>query len=246
MGTPNIFVFPPQSNVWPSAADFATTSPAMAPSAPGRLSTTTGWPRVSESGCAIRRVIASAVPPGANPTTMRMAFEGYCAAAGIAMRPKAATAVKTLFSLQIASLPVCVKPRWSNTWFPDTCWVKASLLTRDSARLFRLESSRASRATPFDELLLQESAQLTGRRAGGFRCLLFELSVYLRALQDDVHLSREPLHDILWRFRGREQPCPRNNGKAWHSCFGDRRHTRKQRAPPWEQRRQCAKLAFLY
>src|SRR6266852_5940738 len=115
-----------------------------------------------------------------------------------------------------------------------------------SSRLLRLESSRASRATPFDELLLQESAQLTGRRAGGFRCLLFELSAYLRALQDDVHLSREPLHDILWRFRGREQPCPRNNGKAWHSCFGDRRHVRKQRAPPWEQRRQCAKPAFLY
>src|SRR5258708_2653845 len=114
------------------------------------------------------------------------------------------------------------------------------------SRLLRLESSRASRATPFDELLLQESAQLAGCRAGRFRSLLFKLSAYLRALQDSVHLAREPLHNILWRFRGREQGCPRNNGKAWHSCFGDRRHTRKQRAPPWKQRRQCAKLAFLY
>src|SRR6266581_8708034 len=104
-------------------------------------------------------------------------------------------------SLQIASLPVYVKPRWSNTGLPDTCWVKANLLTRDSARLFRLESSQASRATPFDELLLQESTQLAGRRAGGFRSLLFKLSAYLRALQDEVHLAREPLHDILWRFR---------------------------------------------
>src|SRR5712691_10750457 len=59
-------------------------------------------------------------------------------------------------SLQIASLPVYVKPRWR---LPDTCWVKASLLTRDSARLFRFESSRASRVTPIDELLLKESAQ---------------------------------------------------------------------------------------
>src|SRR6266852_7297502 len=86
-----------------------------------------------------------------------------------------------------------------------------------SSGLLRLEPGRASRVTPIDELLLQESTQLAWRRAGGFRSLLFELSAYLRALQDDVHLAREPLHDILWRFRGREQPCPRNNGKAWHS-----------------------------
>src|SRR5712692_10196572 len=70
-----------------------------------------------------------------------------------------------------------------------------------SSGLLRLESSRASRATPFDELLLQESTQLAGRRAGGFRSLLFKLSAYLRPLQDNVHLVREPLHDILWRFR---------------------------------------------
>src|SRR2546427_8079927 len=70
-----------------------------------------------------------------------------------------------------------------------------------SAGLLRLESSRASRATPFDELLLQESTQLARRRAAGFESVLLKLSAYLRALQDDVHLAREPLHDILWRFR---------------------------------------------
>src|SRR6266705_5153996 len=100
-----------------------------------------------------------------------------------------------------------------------------------SSRLLRLDSSRASRATPFDELLLQESTQLAGRRAGGFRSLLFKLSAYLQALQDDVHLAREPLDDILWRFRWCEQTRPNNNGKLRHSRFGNRRHVRKQRTP---------------
>src|SRR5712691_8761202 len=115
-----------------------------------------------------------------------------------------------------------------------------------SSRLLRLESSRASRVTPIDELLLKESTQLSGRRAAGLESLLFKLSAYLRAPQDDVHLAREPLHDFLWRFRRREQACPRNKGKAWHSRFGDRRHVRKQRAPLWEQRRECTKPTFLY
>src|SRR6266571_4048253 len=70
-----------------------------------------------------------------------------------------------------------------------------------SSGLLRLESSRASRASPIDELLLQESSQLAGRRAAGFEALFFKLSAYLRSLQDDVHLAREPLDDILWRFR---------------------------------------------
>src|SRR6266704_2234633 len=69
-----------------------------------------------------------------------------------------------------------------------------------SSGLLRLESSRASRVTPNDELLVQKSTQLAGRRAAGFESVLFKLSAYLRALQDDVHLAREPLHDILWRF----------------------------------------------
>src|SRR6266705_669588 len=36
----------------------------MAPSAPGLFSTNTGWPRVSESGGATMRVMASEGPPG--------------------------------------------------------------------------------------------------------------------------------------------------------------------------------------
>src|SRR6266852_6165683 len=99
------------------------------------------------------------------------------------------------------------------------------------SRLLRLESSGASRVTPIDELLLKESAQLAGRRAAGFEALFFKLSAYLRALQDDVHLAREPLDDILWHFRWCEQTRPNNNGKLRHSRFGNRRHARKQRAP---------------
>src|SRR5713101_4470137 len=115
-----------------------------------------------------------------------------------------------------------------------------------SSRLLRLEPGRASRVTPIDELLLKESTQLSGRRAAGLESLLFKLSAYLRALQDDVHLAREPLDDFLWRLRRCEQPCPNNNGKLRHSRFADRRHVRKQRAPFWEQRRECAKPTFLY
>src|SRR5712692_5796735 len=110
-----------------------------------------------------------------------------------------------------------------------------------SSRLLRFEPGRASRANPIDELLLQESSQLAWRRAAGFEALLFKLSAYLRALQDDVHLAREPLDDILWRFRRCEQTRPNNNGKLRHSRFGYRRHVRKQRTPCWKQRCECAK-----
>src|SRR6266705_1152909 len=114
------------------------------------------------------------------------------------------------------------------------------------SRLLRLESSRASRVTPNDELLVQKSTQLAGRRAGGFRSLLFKLSAYLRALQDDVHLAGELVDDVHWCLCRREQTGPDNHGNAWHSRFGNGGHARKQRTPRWEQRREGAKPAFLY
>src|SRR6266705_1261095 len=203
----------------------------MAPSAPTLFSTTTGWPRVSESGCATMRVMTSAAPPGGNGTTMRMGLAGYCAAAGIAMRPKTPAAARTRINIcMVRIMFMLVLP----------------LRFIASPGLLRVEASGASRVTPIDELLLKESTQLAGRRTAGLEALFFKLFAYLRALQDDVHLAREPLHDILWRFRRREQACPRNKGKAWHSRFGDRRHVRKQRAPLWEQRRECTKPTFLY
>src|ERR1043166_404427 len=54
-------------------------SAARALSAPGRLSTMTGWPIWSESAWPIMRVVGSAEPPGGKPTMNRMGFAGYCA-----------------------------------------------------------------------------------------------------------------------------------------------------------------------
>src|SRR5947207_998195 len=45
----------------------------------GRLSTTTGWPRLGERPCAIRRDTTSLVPPGSE-VTMRMVLFGYAPA----------------------------------------------------------------------------------------------------------------------------------------------------------------------
>jgi hypothetical protein len=44
----------------------------MMPPAPGRFSTTTGWPSASESFGATRRAGVSVAPPGENGTISRM------------------------------------------------------------------------------------------------------------------------------------------------------------------------------
>src|SRR5437660_4541885 len=44
--------------------------------APGRFSTTIGWPMFCETLAATRRVTPSAPPPGGNPTTQLMGFDG--------------------------------------------------------------------------------------------------------------------------------------------------------------------------
>ena len=49
----------------------ATDLAAIVPPPPGRFSTTT-WPSVAESGCAISRAITSAGPPGGNGTIRRI------------------------------------------------------------------------------------------------------------------------------------------------------------------------------
>src|SRR5712692_12128012 len=115
-----------------------------------------------------------------------------------------------------------------------------------SSGLLRLESSRASRVTPIDELLLKESAQLAGRRAARIDSLLFKLFAHVRLLQDDVHLAGELVDDVHWCLCRREQTGPDNHGNAWYSRFGNGGHARKQRTPRWEQRREGAKPAFLY
>src|SRR5256885_5767801 len=60
------------SKVLPSAAAWATAWAPMLPLAPGRFSTTTGWPRRCCSCSPRRRASRSVPPPGGNVTTMVM------------------------------------------------------------------------------------------------------------------------------------------------------------------------------
>jgi hypothetical protein len=58
-----------KSKVCPSGSARATISPATMPPALGLLSTTTDWPKDSESFCATVRAVMSAAPPAALGTT---------------------------------------------------------------------------------------------------------------------------------------------------------------------------------
>ena len=52
-------------------------SPAIWLLAPGRFSTKTDWPRLSDSTGAMDRAMMSVAPPGAKPTSMRTGRTGY-------------------------------------------------------------------------------------------------------------------------------------------------------------------------
>src|SRR5690554_4763936 len=66
----------------------------MVPVAPGRLSTTNGWPSVSVNRLAITRATTSLEPPGGQVTTMRTGFTGY-ACAGTVVGIEVSTAAST-------------------------------------------------------------------------------------------------------------------------------------------------------
>src|SRR6267143_701797 len=74
-------VYEARSSVYPSGADFATKSAAIAPSAPGRFSMKTGWPRACDSGGAMIRPTTSSAPPGGKGATTRTGLAGYWAGA---------------------------------------------------------------------------------------------------------------------------------------------------------------------
>src|SRR3990172_11268103 len=69
------------SSVYPSGADLATISVPMIVPAPGRASSTIGWPHASVSFCATGRATTSTGPPGGYGITHRMGFAGYASAA---------------------------------------------------------------------------------------------------------------------------------------------------------------------
>src|SRR6267378_8031121 len=74
-------------------------SAAIALSAPGRFSTTTGEPSCCASAAPMMRVVGSAEPPGGKPTMKRIGFEGYWDSAEPAQssRPSASAAFDILF-----------------------------------------------------------------------------------------------------------------------------------------------------
>src|SRR3989442_1342047 len=71
------------TRLWPSGADFRTTSVPVMPFAPARFSTKTFWPQASASFCASCRLMMSVPPPGAYGTTIRTGFAGNCALAAV-------------------------------------------------------------------------------------------------------------------------------------------------------------------
>src|SRR6478752_400567 len=78
------------SMTWPSGALFATISVATVPAAPGRFSTTTGWPKLSESFWAMRRPTMSVEPPGEKPSIRRTVLVGYACARALPASTSAA------------------------------------------------------------------------------------------------------------------------------------------------------------
>ena len=56
--------------VWPSAATFANCAAAIAPLAPARFSTITGWCQAFSNSLPTSRAMMSVVPPGGNPTNI--------------------------------------------------------------------------------------------------------------------------------------------------------------------------------
>ncbi len=87
------------SSVWPSGGAVFTAMVPITPLAPGRLSTTTGWPVRSSTCRPISRAVMSPEPPGAKGTMMRTGRVGQaCArAAGdaAAARPAAQPAASS-------------------------------------------------------------------------------------------------------------------------------------------------------
>src|ERR1043166_3002279 len=77
--------------------------------APGRLSTTTDWPKLSVSFFATQRATTSVLPPGAKPTTSRTGLTGYdCDHAGATDSASAKLATSVLLLLFIFFPLVCV------------------------------------------------------------------------------------------------------------------------------------------
>ncbi len=102
------------SSVCPSGGDLATISPPIMPPAPGRLSTTTGWPSSSLRPGATARALISTLPPGANGTTIRMGLTGkVCACA--CTQSASANAGKNILMGLLPPRPILAPPAYAGS-----------------------------------------------------------------------------------------------------------------------------------
>src|SRR6266571_161383 len=99
----------PAAIVYPSGADFATKSRPSMPLAPGRFSTSTGWPSRSVIFGPIRRDMMSVVLPGGNGTMILIGFEGQDCASAAQASPKANAASANTRSCFILALLLRVR-----------------------------------------------------------------------------------------------------------------------------------------
>src|SRR3982750_2887418 len=76
----------------------------MLPPAPARFSTTTCWPRSSESAGAMMRAVVSVPPPGSKPTTVVTGLFGYWACAERAATPSAMAAAIVFIHILLSPL----------------------------------------------------------------------------------------------------------------------------------------------
>src|SRR6266568_677470 len=95
----------PAAIVYPSGAAFATKSRPSMPLAPGRFSTSTGWPSRSVIFGPIRRAMMSVVLPGGNGTMILIGFEGQDCANAAEVNPRANAASTTTRSCLIPAFP---------------------------------------------------------------------------------------------------------------------------------------------
>src|SRR5215831_6099852 len=122
--------------VYPSFGEMATELAAVVPPAPGRFSTTTDCPRISESGRATMRAAMSVPPPGPKPTVMRIGRVGQsCAGAG-------APASATTSTTASAGIPMPAK-------YPRRAMASSYFRVIGPLRLLVLDRI-AQRADPFD------------------------------------------------------------------------------------------------
>src|SRR5262245_15305306 len=120
-------------SVWPSAGDLATKSVPTTVPAPGRFSTSTGWPQTSCIFPATRRPMMSVAPPGGNGTTIRTGLVGNAHA----FPPKQINATRKNLSIDLRY--AAARDRVLGVQLPEIVAGALAALRRNAVRLEEIE-----------------------------------------------------------------------------------------------------------